>query len=386
MTSRRVRHYASGEVWELDWSGGKWVSSRRLADDAEADELIAPALVDLQINGRAGCDFLDPAINVESIERLARGLDQDGVGRALATVTTQSFERIDGALRMIRQARDVSAAVRERLVGIHLEGPYLSPHDGPRGAHPLAHIRPPSIDEFARWQESAGGAIRLVTVSPEYAESPDFIRALVKQEVLVSLGHLDATRDQIAAAVDAGATLSTHLGNGAHGQLPRHPNYLWSQLAEDRLVAMVIADGHHLPDEVLHCFVRCKTASRIVAVSDMTGLGGMPPGLYEQSSLGAVEVLENGRLVVAGQRQYLAGAALPLWQAIGRLSRVTDLDVRQAIDACSVHPARLLGEEAELNLDDPGRCHAILLRPTHDEVAWSLRGVLRYGDVQLLAE
>lgn len=356
-----ARHYLDGHSIRIEFDGAEVRCFESLAIQEPTDLILAPRLVDLQINGRQGIDFLDPKLEPMQVGQLAAGLMRDGVGAALATVTTQSFERISNALRTIRLAREQDKTTERTLVGIHLEGPYLSPLDGPRGAHPLSEIRPPSLDEFARWQDIAGGLIRLVTLAPEHPGSNEFIQALTSQGVIVALGHTSASHDQIRQAVEAGASMSTHLGNGAHGQLPRHPNYLWSQLADDRLTASLIADGHHLPDEVLRCFVRCKGAQRIVAVSDMTGLGGMPPGRYEQTALGAVEVLDNGRLVVAGQRQYLAGAALPLWRAIPKLACATDLDLIQAIEACSVRPASLLRLDQRLRLDS-GPLDGIVLR------------------------
>src|SRR5690606_36313484 len=155
-------------------------------------------------------------------------------------------------------------------------------------------------------QDAAEEAIRLLALSPEHEGSDAFIANAVQSGVLIAIGHTQATSDQIRSAVDAGARMSTHLGNGAHPMLRRHPNYLWDQLAEDRLTASLIVDGHHLPPAVVKTFVRAKGAERCVLVSDVTGMAGMPPGRYDQTSIGPVEVLEDGRLVVAGQRQYLA--------------------------------------------------------------------------------
>src|SRR5206468_8402774 len=132
-------------------------------------------------------------------------------------------------------------------------------------------------------------------------ESPSFIERAVASGVVVAIGHTKATGDQIRAAVDAGATLSTHLGNGAHPLIRRHPNYIWEQLAEDRLMASLIVDGHHLPPSVVKSMVRAKTPARCVLVSDITALGGMPPGRYS-GGLGDLEVLESGKLVLADQR------------------------------------------------------------------------------------
>jgi N-acetylglucosamine-6-phosphate deacetylase len=185
-----------------------------------------------------------------------------------------------------------------------------------------------------------------VTLSPEYDQAPEFIRRAVETGVLVAIGHTSADTAQIQAAVDAGARMSTHLGNAAHGQIRRHPNYIWDQLADDRLVASLIVDGHHLPPAVVKSFVRGKTPERCVLVSDLVGMAGMPPGQYTNTSIGNIEILENGRIVVAGQRQYLAGAGLPITYGIANIMQFAQVDLRSAIDMASRWPARLVSVES----------------------------------------
>jgi N-acetylglucosamine-6-phosphate deacetylase len=163
--------------------------------------------------------------------------------------------------------------------------------------------------------------------------------------VLVSIGHTNANSQQIAAAVEAGARLSTHLGNGAHARIQRHPNYIWDQLSHDQLTASLIVDGFHLPPSVVKAMVRAKTPDRVVLISDMTGLAGSipaQPGRYEHPGLGAVEVLPDGRVVVAGQQDYLAGATLPLSTGIARVMEYAGVDLEIAVNMASLHPARLL--------------------------------------------
>lgn len=311
-------------------------------NDADAPWL-APGLVDLQVNGIGGQDFNDPELTTEDVLRISLAMDQDGVTQYLPTATTHGFDLLAHALATVAQARDQIPEVARRVAGIHLEGPYLSAEDGPRGAHPRQHCRPPSWDEFQRLQTAARGNIRILTMSPEYDGSNEFIRRVSDSGVLVAIGHTAASSEQIRGAVDAGARMSTHLGNGAHGQIRRHPNYIWDQLADDRLVASLIADGHHLPAAVVKSFVRAKTAERCVLVSDITGMAGMPPGVYQQTSLGAVEVLDDGRLVIPGQRQLLAGASLPLSVGIGNIMRMGEVDLKVAIEMASVRPAQLIG-------------------------------------------
>jgi N-acetylglucosamine-6-phosphate deacetylase len=243
--------------------------------------------------------------------------------------------------------------VARSVAGIHLEGPYISREDGPRGAHPLAHCRAPDWDEFRRFQDAAEGRICILTLAPEYDGAESFLRRAVATGVVVAIGHTAATSTQIRAAVDAGAALSTHLGNGAHRTLRRHPNYLWDQMAEDRLMASLIVDGHHLPPEVVKSLVRAKTPRRCILVSDLSGLAGMPPGRYG-TQLCELEILEDGRLVIAGQDQLLAGASRPIGNGVANVMRFAGVDLATAVEMASHHPARLLGRKpVDLQSGDP---------------------------------
>ncbi len=347
------RRYDTHEAVTLTFENGK-ISAIEPAAMQDQNDIcwLAPGFVDLQINGYGGPELTNPALEISHVEEVTFAQDGCGVTAYCPTLVTQSFETLHHSLKTIAAACAENADVRRRVAGIHLEGPYLSPEDGPRGAHPLEHCRAPSIEEFKRFQEAAAGDIKILTISPEYEEAPEVIRQVADSGVLVAIGHTAATPEQIQAAADAGATMSTHLGNGAHGMIRRHPNYIWSQLADDRLTASLIADGHHLPAEVVKVMVRAKTPERIVLVSDITGLGGAAPGRYS-TSLGDVEVLENGRLVVAGQRQMLAGAALPIGVGVPNMMRFADLSLAAAMDMASVRPAKLLGREHALQVGQP---------------------------------
>lgn len=324
-----------GRVWE--------VSAANPSCEPTALPWLAPGLVDLQVNGFGGRAFNDPTLTVADVLRISCTLDRFGVTSYCPTATTDSYAALYRTMTTLARACDESSEVASRVPGFHLEGPYITHEDGARGAHPRQHVRAPDPDEFQRLQDAAGGRIRILTLSPEYDGAPAFIARLAATGVLVAIGHTSATADQIRAAVDAGARLSTHLGNGAHCQIRRHPNYIWDQLAEDRLTASLIVDGHHLPAAVVKTFVRAKSPARCILVSDVTSLGGMPPGRYETPSLGAVELLENGRPVVAGQLDILAGAAVPITVGIANILRFTDEDLTSAVDMASTRPAALLG-------------------------------------------
>jgi len=334
------RRYDTGESIEVTVADGQVskIVKTKLGEDAP---WIAPGLVDLQINGYGGQEFNDQQLDVERVVTIGRAMDADGITSYLPTMTTHSFEMLSHAMSTLAAACE-NPEVARRVPGFHLEGPYMSSEDGPRGAHPLEHCRAPDWDEFRRLQDAAGGRIKIITLSPEFENAPPFIAQVVATGVVVAIGHTAASSTQIAAAVDAGARMSTHLGNGAHGQLRRHPNYIWDQLADDRLTASLIVDGHHLPPAVVKTFVRAKTVDRCVLVSDLVGMAGMPPGEYSNTSIGDIEILEGGRIVVAGQRQFMAGAGLPMTYGIANLTRFADVPLATAIELASRRPAALI--------------------------------------------
>src|SRR5262245_23569629 len=241
----RARHYRTGQRVDLAIHAGR-IASVAPADGQPVSReaaWIAPAFFDLQINGALGIGFVSPTLDTAGIRTVAQACARHGIAAFCPTLITASQDAVLAGFTALRRAREEDPPLARAMPCFHLEGPYISPDDGPRGAHPLAHVRPPDRGEFARLQESAGGLIRLVTLAPERPGALPFIEWLAKQRIVVAIGHTAATPEEIRAAVDAGARLSTHLGNGSHAVLPRHPNYIWEQMAEDRLMASLIPDG-----------------------------------------------------------------------------------------------------------------------------------------------
>ncbi|XBS68860.1 N-acetylglucosamine-6-phosphate deacetylase [Acerihabitans sp. KWT182] len=310
------------------------------ADDALP--VIAPGLVDLQVNGYAGVDFNHCPIEEESVLAATRRLWREGVTAFLPTVITHRDEDIEQMVRAIANARRRFADVGHSVAGIHLEGPFISPEEGPRGAHDRALVRAPDWDMFQRWQQAARGDIRVLTLAPEWPGSEAFIRRCVRQGVTVSLGHTCADGHCIAEAVAAGASMSTHLGNGAHLLLPRHPNYIWEQLAQDDLWCAMIGDGEHLPMSVLKVFMRVKQ-QRGFLVSDATSLAGMPPGRYQLHIGGDVVLTAQGRLSLADNPGLLAGSARGLLHGVNTLIKEGLASRSVAWDMASIRPSSLLG-------------------------------------------
>lgn len=321
--------------------GGMVTSLDRVTDDP-GGTWISPGWMDIQVNGYDGHDPNAAGAGAETTVALVRSLWRHGVSGVGVTLCTESEPHILEGLRGIAAACEADPQVAASVIGIHVEGPSISVEDGPRGAHPLRHVRPPDVAEYRRWQAAAGGRIRIITLSPEYDEAIPYIRAIVADGVVASIGHTVANGDQIRAAVDAGARWSTHLGNGAHALIRRHPNYIWDQLGEDRLSAGFIFDGQHLPPSVMKSVVRAKGIERTILVSDAVSVAGLPPGQYQLADGAAVELLASGRLELAGT-PYLAGAATALPVCLANAVRHAGVNLSDAVRMVTANPARLLG-------------------------------------------
>jgi N-acetylglucosamine-6-phosphate deacetylase len=357
LQSIKGRDPASGEVIEVFIENGAIQSivpgSVGRASDGRAsaseDLWLSPGFIDLQVNGYDGCDLNAESITPDGVIALTHKLAATGVTTFLPTLITAREDRIIAALRAIAEARSISPLARHVIPCVHIEGPHISPTDGPRGAHPRSHVRPPEIREFERWEEASGSLVGMVTVSPHWDGALEYISQLARRGILVAIGHTDADSDRIHAAAEAGAVLSTHLGNGVADQLPRHPNLLWAQLAEDRLTATFIADGHHVPADTLKAMLRAKGKERSILVSDAVALAGMPVGIYETPVGGKVELTADGRIGIPGTRT-LAGAARPLKAGIANVARLATFSLHEAILMATENPGRFVGGRGALRL------------------------------------
>lgn len=294
-----------------------------------------PGLFDLQVNGFGGVDFNNPLTTTEDVLRAIQAMRATGVTRFLPTLITSSFERFAKCAKTLTQTRHPA------IVGIHMEGPYISPDDGARGAHPRGQVVAASIDDFARRQDAADGKIKLVTLAPEVSGAIRLIEHLVASGIRVAIGHTTASPEQIREAVKAGATLSTHLGNGCANPLPRHPNLIWEQLAADELFASLIVDGHHLPPATVKAMVRAKTLRRILLVTDAVAAAGCVPGNYELNGEPVV-LSADGRVSQPG-KPWLAGSALTLDRAVANTAKFTGLPIEEILPLASSQSAEYLG-------------------------------------------
>ncbi|HEX4769347.1 MAG TPA: amidohydrolase family protein [Bryobacteraceae bacterium] len=325
--------------------------------EAEAvSEYISPGFIDIQVNGFAGVDFNNPGTPHEDLRKALRQMARTGVTRCLPTVITGPAEQMSGALRNLASAKEAwqqqRVAEGSMFAAFHMEGPHISPEDGPRGAHPKEHVRPPDTEEFDRMQEAALGHIRLVTVSPEWPKTPRYIGHLIRQGVVASIGHTKATADQIQAAVDAGASVSTHLGNGAHATLPKTQNYIWEQLANDKLTAGFIADGIHLPDAFFRAAVRAKGLERCLLITDAVAPALCRPGRYQLGGM-AVDLRADGRVVLQDTER-LAGSSLRMDRAIENTIRIIGTSLQETLALATSHPARAARIAGRLRGLSPG--------------------------------
>lgn len=337
----------SGNTLRVIIEGGR---VEQLEEIAEGSDLyLCAGLVDLQVNGFAGCDVNADELSANTVHAMVNALLANGVTCVAPTVITAQEQKICHALKTIARARELHATTRDCIPYVHVEGPHISALDGYRGAHPQEHVRPPSIAEFERWQEASGGIVGLVTMSPHYENAAEYIAHLVSRGVHVAIGHTHATPEQIRQAADAGARLSTHLGNGIASEIPRHSNAIWSQLSDQRLTATIIADGHHLPREVLQVILRAKGIERTVLVSDAVALAGMPAGTYNTPVGGAVELHADGRLCLDGTN-LLAGSTATLRQCVSNMVRVTGISLADSLAMATDNPGRFAGGRGKLKL------------------------------------
>lgn len=309
---------------------------------------LAPGLIDLQVNGYAGHDVNAPDVDETTVTAMVRALHGAGVTTVVPTIVSAPKERIAAALAAIARARTADPLVAHAIPYAHLEGPFLSAEEGPRGAHDPRHVRPADLAELRRWGDLAG----MVTVSPHDDAAIDLIAGATRAGTLCAIGHTHATPEQVTRAIDAGAVLATHLGNATYATLPRHPNQLWTQLADDRLHAGFIADGHHLPADTFRAMLRAKGAERSHLVSDVTALGGMPPGRYRTPVGGEVELSEDGRLSRVGT-PFLAGASRSLADGVATAITMAGLTLAAGLRLATENPGRFTGGRGVLRVGAP---------------------------------
>ena len=250
-------------------------------------------------------------MTVADVKKVTEGLWKEGVTTFFPTLTTNSKSILIQNFEVLARAMDDHSLLGS-IGGFHLEGPYISDVDGYRGAHPKEHVRKPDWNEFLELYEASGEKILIVTLAPEVNGAFEFIRRCRTKGIIVSLGHHNGSAEIIKQAIDNGACLATHLGNGCASNINRHRNPIWPQLADDRLMISFICDGFHLHAEIIQVFYKTKGADNIIITSDITSYAGLPPGEYKIKTGETIVKTPDGNLRFSGQEGGLYCSASPL--------------------------------------------------------------------------
>lgn len=333
--------YRDGSAIEISFSEGIIDSISETQSLIDKDLIVGPGFTDIQVNGYGGIDYNEIQTDPMKLAGISRLLYQEGVTTHFPTIITNDPEQISQFILQIVSLRKSDELSRMSIEGLHIEGPFISPIDGPRGAHPKEFVRAPDWSLVQKWQNESKGLIKMITLSPEWENANSFIERCIDYDILVSIGHTNATHQQILDAVSAGASLSTHLGNGMHPIIARHPNYLWSQLAQDHLGASIIADGFHLPAEVIQVFKKLKK-DNLILVSDSVSLAGMPAGDYNLHIGGEVTLTPEGKLHLRSNPSILAGSASNIRRGVSFLVKNNLASLTEAWEMASVRPQKLL--------------------------------------------
>ena len=330
--------YSDGGTVSVALSGDRIIGIERTSDDDQDSGLyVAPGLIDIQINGYMGVDFSGPDLTVEGVKKATRALWKAGVTSYFPTIITSDIALIKKNFAILAEARK-DPEIGMSIPGFHLEGPYISPVKGFRGAHLEKYIKDPDWEEFRAIQRAADNGIILITLAPELEGAIPFIRKCVDSGVVVSLGHHNGSASDVQKAVDAGAKMATHLGNGCANEINRHHNPLWPQLSNDAITASIIADGFHLTKEEVRSFYKAKGVEKTVLVSDALDLAGLPPGEYTR---GERTLLLTPNVVKLPKENVLAGAASPISKCVGVMMDYTQCTLKDGIQMASTNPAEL---------------------------------------------
>ncbi len=310
--------------------------------DFGVDLYLCPGFFDPQVNGFGGVDFNSPRLTPEGLHQAGRSLASTGVTHFFPTLITSSHERMIHQLKIIADVLRNDSLLRKMCLGIHLEGPYISPEDGPRGVHLREFVRLPQWEELKRFQEICEGRIKCITLAPEAKGAIPFIEKAVAHGIVIGIGHTHASEVVIEEAVRAGARLSCHLGNAPSAQLPHYQKNSEKQLAMDQLMISIITDGVHLPHYVVKNYIRAKGIDRIILTTDSMAGAGASPGRYTLGDL-EVEVNPDRTARLVGNPR-LAGSTLTMDHAITNVIRFAEIDLTSAIQMASKNAQKLFPE------------------------------------------
>jgi len=328
---------------------------KEISDIEYSEDLsfLSIGFTDLQVNGYCGIDYSSDTLTSDGIYSIVDDLMASGTAYHMPTIISQELNKTVNNIFTITGAVKQSKFIRDAVVGIHLEGPYISPEDGVRGVHSKKFIRKPDINELKRcldasYLEADTYLLKMITVAPEVEGAQEFIAEARKLGVKVSIGHSNAKSGEIKKSVDNGVSTSTHLGNGITQLIDRRENPIWQQLVDDRLKSGIIADGFHLNDEQIITFKRTKSLNNLFLVSDVGPYAGKKSGVYRWGTIN-VKVHEDGHLGLNGT-PYLAGGGHLLDTCIANFINVTGCSIREAIELVTGIPNQIIDKDNSRDL------------------------------------
>ena len=355
-------HYKTGKPVQVEIQNGviKSIKNIKKLSDENASFYIAPGFFDNQINGFAGVSFAfgDNDLTAEGIEKATQELWKMGVTTYLPTLTTNSQEILVRNFAVLANSVN-DEKLHGSIPGFHLEGPYINPEDGYRGAHPKEFVRLPNWNEFMEMYNASGKKIVEVTIAPEMEGAQDFIKKCVEMGIVVAVGHHNAAKEQLDRAVENGARLSTHLGNGCANMINRHKNPLWPQLSNDKLMISIICDGFHLLPEEINVFYKVKGVENTIITSDVTSYAALPLGEYKTQTGETIELTPEGMLRYPAQN-VLYGSASPITKGVGHIMEVTGCSLADAVQMASTNQSKIFGLTDRGELETGKRADLIL--------------------------
>ncbi len=349
--------------------------------------IFVPLMFDAQVNGGFGVSIQDENIDEEKLVYLTQKFLSLGIAKWIPTIVTAPVEKIKLICEKISTAILTNSELAQHIPGIHLEGPWISPIDGPRGAHPKEYVRIPSISEWNKYKKAGRNKIIYVTLAPEVDKNFAFSKHLLAEGVKISIGHHQADIEVLEEAVRLGINIFTHLGNGIPNLIHRHNNPIWFALANDNISCSIITDGFHLPKYVMITIANAKRVGNIFLVSDTTKFLGMKPGVYKEFN-NEVELCPDGKLCLKGT-PYLAGSASSLLDCLNVWYRTSGWSLKSCIKACSIVPSKLLGIKFlpyRLQIGRPVNLLVLKKEIKNDKIYLTPRAVFCEGKQILLEE
>ncbi len=350
------------KIWKIARKADKTAEEIALPEDA----IVLPGFIDQHVHGAGGSDGMDGT--VKDITTIAKSLAEEGTTSFLVTTMTQSPENITKALEAVKEYRELSPEGGARVIGVHLEGPFIAPAH--KGAQPLEYVVNPVNELFDKYNEASGNSIRIVTLAPEVEGAKDFIKHLAEKDIVASIGHMGAKYDDIQKAVELGATNVTHTYNAQTGLHHREIGTVGSAMLIDELNSELIADTIHVSVPAMKLLVKNKPKDKLTLITDAMRAKGIPDGVSELG--GQTVYVKNGEARL--EDGTLAGSVLRMNRAVQNMVEKVGVPFTQAVDYATINPAKNLKIDKETGSIAEGKRADFTVLNANYDVLMTVRG------------